>query len=81
MKANPDQLAGTRLKADPPATPHSKFHKASSVAPAARCTTWFNSYDEEWAALLAESSLKKSHPGLKNNDPETLPRVWNSPYA
>ena len=42
-------------------------------------TTWFSSYDEEWAAFLAESSLKKTRPGINHEIPETLPRVWNSP--
>ena len=81
MKAIPDQLAGPRLRADSPAKTYTKFHKVSSVSPPARRTTWFNSYDEEWAAFLAESSLKKSHSGINNESPEALPRVWNCPHA
>ena len=81
MNAIPEPLAGPRLKADAPAKTYPKFHKVSAVSPPAKRTTWFNSYDEEWAAFLAESSLKKSHPGINNEAPETLPRVWNCPQA
>lgn len=80
MKATPDQSAGPRLKAAPAAKNRSKIHKASSVGPPARRKTWFNSYDEEWAAFLAQSSIKKSRPGIHGEEPETLPRVWNIPH-
>ena len=81
MKAIPEPFAGPRLKADSPAKTYTKFHKVSAVGPPARRTTWFTSYDEEWAAFLAESSLRKSHPGINNEAPEVLPRVWNCPHA
>lgn len=80
MKATPDQPAGPRLKAAPTAKIHPKFPKASIVGPPARRKTWFNSYDEEWAAFLAECSINKSRPGLNSEDPEALPRVWNIPH-
>jgi hypothetical protein len=80
MNANPDQLAAPRLKADSSAETYQKSHKVSSVGPPASRKAWFNNYDEEWAAFLAKSALKKSHPGINNEDPETLPRVWNSPH-
>lgn len=81
MKANPDQPAGPRLKAGSPARMQPKIHKATDVGPPARRQTWFNSYDEEWAAFLTESSIKKCRPGINNEDPETLPRVWNIPHG
>lgn len=39
----------------------------------------FRTYDEEWAAFLAERSIRKSRPGINNEVPEALPRVWNNP--
>jgi hypothetical protein len=81
MKANPDQPTGTRIKAAPPAKTFASFHKVSVVDPPVRRKTWFNSYDEEWAAFLAEKSIKKVRPGINSDDPEPLPRVWNSPHA
>lgn len=81
MKANPDQPAGPRLKAAPPAKLHPKSHKASAVGPPARRKTWFNSYDEEWAAFLAEKTIRKSRPGINAEVPEALPRVWNMPHS
>lgn len=81
MKANPDQPAGPRLKAASPAKLYTKSHKASAVGPPARRKTWFNSYDEEWAAFLAEKSIRKSRPGINGEDPEALPRVWNIPHS
>ena len=80
MKATPDPSAGPRLKAAPAAKIHPKFHKASSVGSPASRKTWFKSYDEEWAAFLAQSSSKKSRPGIHNEEPEALPRVWNIPH-
>jgi hypothetical protein len=79
MKATPDQPAGPRLRNVSPVKSSTKFHKASNVGPPAKRKTWFNSYDEEWAAFLAENSLKKSRPGINSADPEALPRVWNIP--
>ena len=79
MNANTDQLAGQAPATDSPAKTSTIPSKVSSVDPPARRKTWFNSYDEEWAAFLAESSLKKTRPGINNDAPETLPRVWNSP--
>jgi hypothetical protein len=79
MNADPDQLAAPRYKINPSGKPSSKPEKAVPVDPPEPHTTWFKNYDEEWAAFLAESSLKKTHPGLGNCDPETLPRVWNCP--
>ncbi|MES2920648.1 MAG: hypothetical protein V4819_03835 [Verrucomicrobiota bacterium] len=81
MKANPDQPAGPRLKAAPTAKHYTKSHKASAVGPPARRKTWFSSYDEEWAAFLAESAMRKSRPGINSEDPEALPRVWNIPHV
>jgi len=81
MKANPDPLAGPRLKAAPTANTNTKFHKASNVATPARRKTWFNSYDEEWAAFFAANSIRKSRPGIHGEDPEALPRVWNIPHS
>ena len=81
MKANPDQLAGPRLKAASAAKLSTNIHKASAVGPPARRKTWFNSYDEEWAAFLAEKSINKSRPGINSEDPEALPRVWNIPHS
>ncbi len=80
MKATPEQPTGTRLKADLPAKAYAKLHKVASGGAPARRKTWFSSYDEEWAAFLAESAIKKSRPGITSADPETLPRVWNSPH-
>lgn len=80
MNANPDQFAGPRLKADSSAKNNPKSHKVSSVGPPASRKAWFSNYDEEWAAFLAKNALKKSHPGINNEDPEALPRVWNSPH-
>lgn len=81
MKANPDQPAGPRLKAALAAKSYTKSSKASAIGPPARRKTWFNSYDEEWAAFLAESSIKKSRSGLSSGVPESLPRVWNMPHG
>jgi hypothetical protein len=81
MKATPDQPAGPRLKTAPAAKSNPKLPKASTVGPPARRKTWFNSYDEEWAAFLAESSIRKSRPGISSEDPEALPRVWNIPHG
>lgn len=81
MNANPDQPVAPRLKAAPAAKMNPKFHKAATVSPPARRKTWFNSYDEEWAAFLAENSIKKSRPGIHSEDPEALPRVWNIPHG
>ncbi|HEX7261175.1 MAG TPA: hypothetical protein VF258_05115 [Luteolibacter sp.] len=79
MNADPDQLASPRQKANPPGKPSSKPEKAAPAARPEPHKTWCQSYDEEWAAFFAESSLKKTRSGLGNSDPETLPRVWNSP--
>ena len=43
--------------------------------------TGFKSYDEEWAAFLAESSIRKTQSGINHEVPETLPRVWNHPRS
>ena len=77
MKPNQDQLAGIRNSL--PARTSAKNLKVSSVDPPAIHRTWLTSYDEEWAAFLAESSLKKTRPGINNDEPEPLPRVWNTP--
>lgn len=79
MNADPDQLAGPRHKANSLGKPSSKTEKAAPVDPLDSRKTWFKNYDEEWAAFLAESSLKKTRSGLGNSNPETLPRVWNCP--
>ena len=34
---------------------------------------------QEWAAFLAESTLKKTRPGINHDEREPLPRVWNTP--
>ena len=78
MKANKDQLAGPRPTSSLPAKTF-KHQKVSSVDPPATRKSWLNSYDEEWAVFLAEKSMKKSRPGFNNDEPEPLPRVWNSP--
>ncbi len=80
MNANPDQPVGPRLKAAPTAKTRTKSPKAPNVGPPAKRKTWFNSYDEEWAAFLAKSSMTKSRPGINSEDPEALPRVWNIPH-
>ncbi|MES2440758.1 MAG: hypothetical protein V4584_16950 [Verrucomicrobiota bacterium] len=78
MNINSDQHAGSR-PIDRPAKNSAIPPKVSSVDPPARRKTWFNSYDEEWADFLARKSLTKSRPGINSDDPETLPRVWNTP--
>jgi hypothetical protein len=79
MKANPDQPAGARVNVAAPAGTHKNLHKVVAVDPPVKRKTWFNSYDEEWAAFLAAESMKKSRPGFNSNEPELLPRVWNCP--
>jgi len=79
MNTDTDQLEGRRFKANPLGKTSSKPEKAAPVDPPETHKTWCKNYDEEWAAFLAESSLKKTHPGLGNTNPETLPRVWNCP--
>ena len=81
MKATPDQPAGPRLKAAPAARTNVKFHKAPAVCPPARRKTWFNSYNEEWAAFFAEKSISKVRSGINGENPEALPRVWNIPHS
>lgn len=81
MKANLDQSAGISAIADLPAKASTTSHKVSSVDPPVKRKTWFNSYDEEWAALLSENSRCKTRPGINNEIPEALPRVWNIPHG
>jgi len=81
MKATPDQLAATRLKATfgEKIKINTKYHYVTCVGSTAKRKVWFNSYDEEWAAFLAASSRRKSRPGFNHADSEPLPRVWNCP--
>lgn len=79
MNVNPYQLVAPRHKVSPPGKSFSKSEKADSANPPEIHEAWFQNYDEEWAMFLAESSLKKTRPGLGNCNPETLPRVWNCP--
>ncbi len=79
MNANPDQLAGSRSPAGLPAKSAKNISQVSFVSPPATRLTWFSSYEEEWAAFLTVSSMKKTRPALSNGYSEALPRVWNIP--
>ena len=65
----------------------SVFRAAARIAPQSSVdfnpsrTSWFDSYDEEWAAFLEEKSLLKSHFPENPSEPEALPRVWNIPHG
>ncbi len=66
---------------------HSDFSATARTAPQSSVdftpsrTSWFASYDEEWAAFLEEKSLQKSHFQENLSEPEALPRVWNVPHG
>lgn len=79
MNANLDQLTVTGSTIDPFARPSANLPGSSATLLPSRDKNGFRSYDEEWAAFLAESSIKKSRPGINNEVPEALPRVWNNP--
>ncbi len=81
MNANPDQLKGVRPKAAVTGRNQTEFAQVFNVDPPAQRKTWYKDYDEEWAVFLAEKSLGKSKSDLNNDDPEMLPRVWNSPHS
>jgi hypothetical protein len=81
MKAIPDQPAGARIPIASPAGKRKDPRKVSHVDPPVKRKTWFSSYNEEWAAFLAEKSRMKSRPGLSESEPELLPRVWNCPHG
>jgi hypothetical protein len=81
MKAIPDRPAGARIPIAPPAGKRTDPRKVSQVDPPVKRKTWFSSYNEEWAAFLAEKSKMKSRPGLNESEPELLPRVWNCPHG
>lgn len=54
-------------------------HQIPAVSPPERHVSWFSNYDEEWAAFVNEHSISKTRPGINNEEPEPLPRVWNCP--
>ena len=77
MNAIPDELAapGSRSHSDP-ALGHSDPPKLSS---AKQRTTWFDSYDEEWEAFLAENLIKRGKTSKYKKGADARPRVWNAP--
>ncbi len=75
MNANIDQHADQSQR-HPPAT---KTPMVTPVDPPMLSKAWFSSYDEEWAAFLAENSLRKSPLWIKHNDEDSPPCVWNMP--
>ncbi|MBK1814289.1 hypothetical protein JIN84_01530 [Luteolibacter yonseiensis] len=79
MNATFDQQAASRGLAYHPATPSPIHSHESPVDPPKPHNTWFSSYDEEWAAFLAEKSRRKSSATPHPDGFEVLPRVWNSP--
>lgn len=79
MNANIDSLVGSILAPHPAATFPTISAKVSSLSGPPPHKNNFKSYDDEWAAFLAQSSLKKTRAGTNYEIPETLPRVWNNP--
>lgn len=77
MKTNPEQPAAL-----PQHGPSGTDNRMTSVVdPPTRPHTWFNSYNEEWEAFVEEQAIHKRRPGINNDEPEPLPRVWNCPHG
>lgn len=76
MNAYLNQATGTR--SDFPTTARTTPQLSVDFTPSR--TSWYTSYDEEWAAFLEEKSLHKSYSPENPSEPEALPRVWNSPH-
>ncbi len=80
MNAKQDQPLSSRSTGGTLTHTGPGFAPAVHVDPPATRKSWFSSYDEEWSALMAQSAIRKTLPGINNSEPEPLPRVWNSPH-
>lgn len=78
MNAIPDELASPGSKFHTDAAPAQSEIPKPSFGPQQR-TTWFDSYDEEWEAFLAENLIKRGKSAEYKKAADSLPRVWNEP--
>lgn len=75
MNAIPNELADPSSKSHTnPAPP-----QTTKTSPGMQRTTWFDSYDEEWEAFLAENLIKRGKSSEYKKAADALPCVWNEP--
>lgn len=77
MNAIPEELAGSGSKSKTDPAP-AKSETTRPPFPIQR-TTWFDSYDEEWEAFLAENLIKRGKSSEYKKAADSLPCVWNEP--
>jgi hypothetical protein len=77
MNAIPEELTGLGSKSQSDPAP---VKPESTKAPfTSQRTTWFESYDEEWEAFLAENLIKRGRSSEYKKAADSLPCVWNEP--
>ncbi len=82
MNSYPDQpVEGRPHAGSATAFSNPENTKVAPVDPPATRKSWYSNYDEEWADFLARSTKNKKRPGINNEEPESLPRVWNTPHV
>lgn len=81
MKTKDDQPADGRISDLTPGHAAPETRRVSAVDPPKRHQSWFSSYNEEWEAFIEEHAIQKNRPGINNDEPESLPRVWNCPHT
>ena len=58
-----------------------RTYQTPITSPPERHISWLSSYDEEWTTFVSEHLIHKTRPGIHNDEPEVLPRVWNCPHS
>lgn len=79
MSAIHDERAGAGIKPQSDAATPNQDAASQASGPQAQRTTWFNSYDEEWEAFLAENLIRRGRSSDYKKTADALPCVWNEP--
>lgn len=80
MNATLDRIELILERATPPKPCETADLMVSKNAPPVSQQAWCPHYNEEWAAFFAAHDRKKSNPS-DGVEPESLPRVWNTPHG
>ncbi|NQX00418.1 hypothetical protein HQ447_07140 [bacterium] len=73
-------LLSDRLPVAPAAQSDSKTSATAAEEAFFHCMSWVADYDQEWTAFVEAHALRKRK-SVKEEDNESLPRVWNTPHS
>jgi hypothetical protein len=79
MNAIHDERAGSGSKHQSDASATKQAAEGQALGPQVQRTTWFDSYDEEWEAFLAENLIRRGRSSDYKKVADALPCVWNEP--